>query len=203
MIKRMMDVLFLVALSPIATPVILLTAIVVLVTLGRPIFFYQPRGGLNGCTFNIWKFRSMTNERGADGQLLPDSRRLTKLGSFLRSTSLDELPCLWNLVRGDVSLVGPRPFIAQYLPLYNHRQMRRHNVRPGITGWAQINGRNALSWEEKFELDLWYVENHSLWLDLRILVMTLVRVIRRSDISAESHDTMPYFTGTSTDRKDS
>jgi len=164
---------------------------------GRPVFFSQTRPGLHGKPFRMIKFRTMTNARGPDGELLPDAERLTRLGRFLRSTSLDELPELWNVLRGDMSLVGPRPLLVEYLPLYAPEQARRHEVRPGITGWAQVNGRNALSWEEKFALDVWYVDNQSLWLDLKILWLTVWRVLKRDGISADGEATMPRFRGSS------
>jgi lipopolysaccharide/colanic/teichoic acid biosynthesis glycosyltransferase len=154
---------------------------------------------MGGRPFQILKFRTMTDLRDADGALLPDAERLTPFGRWLRSTSLDELPALWNVLRGDMSLVGPRPLLVQYLPLYSARQARRHEVRPGITGWAQVNGRNALTWPQKFELDVWYVENRSFWLDLRILWMTLLVVLRRDGISAHGEATMPPFTGNGPD----
>lgn len=163
--------------------------------LGGPIFFRQIRPGLHGSPFEIVKFRTMTSERGPDEQLLPDSGRLTPFGKFLRTTSLDELPELWNVLRGDMSLVGPRPLLMEYLPLYTPKQARRHAVRPGITGWAQVNGRNAISWEDKFKLDVWYVENQSLWLDLKILWLTVKKVLLRDGISAEGEATMPKFRG--------
>ncbi|WP_460837941.1 sugar transferase [Noviherbaspirillum agri] len=163
--------------------------------LGRPIFFSQIRPGLHGRPFQMVKFRTMTNAYGADGQLLPDSDRLTDFGRFLRATSLDELPELWNVLKGDMSLVGPRPLLMEYLPLYSPEQARRHEVRPGITGWAQVNGRNTLSWEAKFKLDVWYVDHRSLWLDLKILWLTVRRVIARDGISAAGDATMPKFTG--------
>jgi len=154
-------------------PIITLTALMVRSKLGSPIFFKQVRPGLNGNLFNIYKFRSMTNECDKDGNLLIDEVRLTKFGKFLRSTSLDELPGLWNVLKGDMSLVGPRPLLVEYLPLYSEKQSRRHEVKPGITGWAQVNGRNAISWDEKFDLDLWYVDNQSIWLDIKILWLTV------------------------------
>lgn len=163
--------------------------------LGSPVFFRQTRPGLHGKPFQMIKFRTMTDERDAEGNLLPDERRLTPLGRFLRSSSLDELPELFNVLKGDMSLVGPRPLLMEYLPLYNARQRRRHEVRPGITGWAQINGRNALSWEKKFELDVWYVDNRSLWLDMKILFLTVLKVIRREGISHGDEATMPRFMG--------
>ena len=165
--------------------------------LGRPVFFLQERPGLNGIPFLMIKFRTMSDARDTNGELLPDVDRLTSLGRFLRSTSLDELPELWNVLKGDMSLVGPRPLLVEYLPLYSERQSRRHDVRPGVTGWAQVNGRNALSWEEKFELDVWYVENHSLWLDIKILFLTVWKVVKRDDISKQGEATMTRFTGSS------
>ena len=163
--------------------------------LGSPVFFTQVRPGMHGKPFKMVKFRSMTSERGADGELLPDAVRLTPFGRFLRSTSLDELPELWNVLKGDMSLVGPRPLLMEYLPLYSPEQARRHEVRPGITGWAQVNGRNAISWEDKFKLDVWYVDHRSLWLDLRILWMTVRKVLVRDGISAEGQATVEYFRG--------
>jgi lipopolysaccharide/colanic/teichoic acid biosynthesis glycosyltransferase len=163
--------------------------------LGGPVLFRQQRPGRDGQLFELIKFRTMANARGADGQLLPDEERLTPLGNRLRRLSLDELPTLWNVVRGDMSLVGPRPLLVQYLERYTPEQRRRHDVLPGITGWAQIQGRNAISWEEKFEHDVWYVENISLGIDLRILLRTAVQVLGRRGISAEGHATMPEFTG--------
>ena len=162
--------------------------------LGSPVFFTQVRPGMHGKPFKMVKFRSMTSERGADGELLPDAVRLTPFGRFLRSTSLDELPELWNVLKGDMSLVGPRPLLMEYLPLYSPEQARRHEVRPGVTGWAQVNGRNALSWDEKFKLDVWYVDNQSFWLDLKILLMTVKKVLARDGISAAGEVTMPRFT---------
>lgn len=163
--------------------------------LGSPVFFRQVRPGLHGQPFEMIKFRTMTDARDASGSLLPDNERLTAFGRFLRSTSLDELPELWNVLKGDMSLVGPRPLLMEYLPLYSPEQARRHEVRPGITGWAQVNGRNAISWEEKFALDIWYVDNQSLWLDVKILYLTLKAVLQRKDISAVGEATMSKFTG--------
>jgi len=174
-------------------PIITLTALMVRSKLGSPIFFKQVRPGLNGNLFNIYKFRSMTNECDKDGNLLIDEVRLTKFGKFLRSTSLDELPGLWNVLKGDMSLVGPRPLLVEYLPLYSEKQSRRHEVRPGITGWAQVNGRNAISWDEKFDLDVWYVDNQSFWLDIKILWLTVQKVISRDGVSPEGVDIMPRF----------
>ena len=163
--------------------------------LGSPVFFTQVRPGMHGKSFKMVKFRSMTSERGPDGELLPDAVRLTPFGRFLRATSLDELPELWNVLKGDMSLVGPRPLLMEYLPLYSPEQARRHEVRPGITGWAQVNGRNAISWEDKFKLDVWYVDHRSLWLDIKILWLTVKKVLVREGISAAGEATMGKFTG--------
>ena len=163
--------------------------------LGSPVFFRQMRPGLDGRPFQMVKFRTMTDAKEPNGQLLSDADRLTQFGSFLRSTSLDELPELFNVLKGDMSLVGPRPLLMEYLPLYSPAQRRRHEVRPGITGWAQVNGRNALSWEEKFKLDVWYVEHRSLWLDIKILRLTVRKVLVREGISADGEATMSKFTG--------
>jgi sugar transferase EpsL len=193
--KRAMDVLTaaggLVALSP----VMAVTALAVLVALGRPVLFRQVRPGWGGEPFTLYKFRTMREATSPDGTPLPDEQRLTRIGRLLRSTSMDELPTLWNVLKGDMSLVGPRPLLMEYLPRYTPRQMRRHEVRPGITGWAQIHGRNALSWERKFELDVWYVENRSLRLDLLILGRTLLGVLRREGISQPGHATAEPFRG--------
>jgi lipopolysaccharide/colanic/teichoic acid biosynthesis glycosyltransferase len=163
--------------------------------LGSPIFFRQMRPGLQGKPFNIVKFRTMTETRDVSGALLPDSQRLTPFGHFLRTSSLDELPELWNVLRGEMSLIGPRPLLMEYLPLYSPEQARRHEVRPGITGWAQVNGRNAISWADKFALDVWYVDHRSLWLDVRILLLTVYKVLVRDGISAVGEATMPRFEG--------
>jgi lipopolysaccharide/colanic/teichoic acid biosynthesis glycosyltransferase len=163
--------------------------------LGSPVLFTQKRPGLNGKPFEMVKFRTMTDERDPDGKLLPDFVRLTPFGRFLRATSLDELPELWNVLKGEMSLVGPRPLLMEYLPLYTPEQARRHKVRPGITGWAQVNGRNAISWEDKFKLDVWYADNRSMWLDIRILWLTVKKVLMRDGISATGEATMPKFTG--------
>ena len=191
--KRVFDlVITFIGLLPMA-PVIILVAVLVRLKLGAPLFFKQVRPGLNGKVFNIYKFRTMTNERDKNSVLKPDSVRLTKFGKFLRSTSLDELPGLWNVLKGDMSLVGPRPLLVEYLPLYSEKQSRRHEVRPGITGWAQVNGRNAISWDEKFDLDVWYVDNQSFWLDIKILWLTVQKVISRDGVSPEGVDIMPRF----------
>ena len=167
--------------------------------MGNPIFFRQMRPGIYGEPFELLKFRTMTNERDPYGQLLSDAKRLTNFGQFLRATSMDELPALWNVFRGDMSLVGPRPLLMEYLPFYSTEQARRHDVRPGITGWAQVNGRNALSWEEKFRLDVWYVDNQSFLLDLKIIFLTAKKVLLRDGISAAGEATMPRFTGNQKD----
>ena len=203
MIKRLFD--FFVALSALLFlfPIIICLFILVRTKLGSPCLFRQSRPGLNGKIFEMTKFRSMIKifaeviEVTLDdqGEPLPDSERLTSFGIKLRSSSLDELPGLWNVLKGDMSLVGPRPLLVEYLPLYNKRQAKRHNVKPGITGWAQVNGRNTLSWEEKFELDVWYVENQSFWLDIKILFLTVKKVLIKADISADGEATMTKFTG--------
>jgi len=163
--------------------------------MGYPVIFKQKRPGLNGKTFNFYKFRTMTNEKDENGNLLADKDRLTSFGKFLRKTSLDELPSLWNVLKGDMSLVGPRPLLMEYLPLYSDKQMRRHEVKPGITGWAQINGRNAISWEEKFKLDIWYVDNQSFWFDIKIIFLTIWKVLKREGISHSGFATMEKFKG--------
>ena len=193
--KRLLDLVIAVSGTILLSPVMLLVAIAVAVKLGRPVLFRQLRPGLHGKPFTILKFRTMLDTRGPDGKLLPDSERLSRFGSWLRSTSLDELPELWNVAKGDMSLVGPRPLLMHYLPLYSATQARRHEVRPGLTGWAQINGRNAISWDEKLAMDVWYVDNWTLGLDLKILEATLLSVIRRKGIAAEGSATMPEFTG--------
>jgi len=176
-------------------PIITLTALILISKLGLPIFFKQSRPGLNRKIFNIYKFRTMTDECDRDGILLSDELRLTKFGKFLRSTSLDELPSLWNVLKNDMSLVGPRPLLLEYLPLYSTQQARRHEVKPGITGWAQINGRNAITWSEKFDLDVWYVDNQSIWLDIKILWLTVKKVIMRDGINQVGQSTMENFKG--------
>lgn len=194
--KRGFDVVLVLITAPLWLIVAILVTLLIQFTIGSPTYFTQLRPGLRGKPFRIVKFRTMTNALGSEGNPLPDRVRLTPFGRFLRSTSLDELPELWNVLKGDMSLVGPRPLLMEYLPLYTREQVRRHDVRPGITGWAQVNGRNAISWEEKFALDIWYVEHQSLSLDLRILLLTLGRVLKRQGISAESEPTMPRFVGT-------
>ena len=194
--KRGLDVVLVLITAPLWLFVTILVTLLIRFTIGSPTFFAQHRPGLRGKPFRMVKLRTMTNALGSDGNPLPDMARLTPFGLFLRSTSLDELPELWNVLKGDMSLVGPRPLLMEYLPLYTREQVRRHDVRPGITGWAQVNGRNAISWEEKFALDLWYVDHQSLSLDLKILLLTLGRMLKRQGISAESEPTMPRFVGT-------
>ncbi|SPO53949.1 putative UDP-galactose phosphate transferase (WeeH) [Pseudomonas sp. JV551A1] len=177
------------------SPVILVVAVLIKRRLGGPVLFRQVRPGLGGKPFEMIKFRTMRDACDSNGVPLPDSQRMTPFGSFLRSSSLDELPELWNVLKGEMSLVGPRPLLMEYLPLYNERQYLRHKVRPGVTGWAQINGRNALGWPEKFELDVWYVENRSLWLDIKIIALTIKKVVKRDGISASGEVTMSKFTG--------
>lgn len=195
MMKRITDVVVAGIALAFLWPVILIVAILVATRIGRPVLFRQLRPGRNGKPFEMIKFRTMTDGRDADGTLLPDAMRLTKFGSWLRATSLDELPGLWNVLRGDMSLVGPRPLLMVYLERYSPEQARRHEVRPGVTGWAQVNGRNAISWDQKFALDVWYVDNRSLWLDLRILGLTVLKVFRRDDINAADTATMHEFMG--------
>ena len=193
--KRLFDLTAaLLGLAALALPLLALIALV-RIKLGRPVFFRQTRPGLHGQPFQMVKLRTMTDARGPDGALLPDAERLTPFGRFLRASSLDELPELWNVLKGDMSLVGPRPLLMEYLPLYTPEQARRHEVRPGITGWAQVNGRNALSWEEKFALDVWYVDHQSLALDISILWRTVRKVLVREGISAAGEATMGKFTG--------
>lgn len=195
LMKRGIDIVASLLLLVVLLPLLLLISLMIRLTMGSPVLFRQKRPGLRGRPFVMFKFRTMTNARDRQGNLLPDEKRLTRLGRFLRSTSLDELPELFNVLRGDMSLVGPRPLLMEYLERYTPEQARRHEVKPGITGWAQVNGRNALTWEEKFKLDVWYVDNWSLLLDLKILWLTLIKVITREGISAEGHATMPEFRG--------
>ncbi|NQZ23887.1 MAG: sugar transferase [Colwellia sp.] len=195
MLKRFFDILVSVSILLTLSPVILLVAIFVAVFLGRPVLFKQTRPGYNAHYFDMFKFRSMTDEKDGNGNLLEDSIRLTAFGRFLRNSSLDELPGLWCVLKGDMSLVGPRPLLVEYLPLYSNEQARRHDVKPGITGWAQANGRNAISWEKKFELDVWYVDNQSFGLDIKILLLTVKKVFARSDINATGEATMSKFSG--------
>ncbi|MCA8988243.1 MAG: sugar transferase [Planctomycetaceae bacterium] len=194
--KRIFDVTVCLLVFAFAWPIMIVLSLLIACYLGRPVCFCQSRPGRNGKLFTMWKFRSMTNARDAQGELLPDAQRMTRFGKLLRSTSLDELPELWNVLRGEMSLIGPRPLLVQYLPLYSERQARRHEVSPGVTGWAQVNGRNGVPWEERFEMDVWYVENCSFRLDLFILWKTFVTVFQRKGVSAEGHVTMPPFAGT-------
>lgn len=195
MIKRLIDILAAFSGLLLLAPLMLMLAVLIRLQMGSPVIFRQARPGLLGKPFRMLKFRTMRDAFDAEGYELPDDQRITRLGSFLRSTSLDELPELWNVLKGDMSLVGPRPLLMEYLPLYSAEQARRHDVRPGITGWAQVNGRNALSWDEKFKLDVWYVDNQSLLLDFRILFLTIRKVLVREGISAEGEATMSRFTG--------
>jgi sugar transferase EpsL len=193
--KRLFDLVLTIPGFLLILPFLLIISLFVRVLHGSPIFFSQLRPGQNGNPFCMLKFRTMSNARDAAGNLLPDSERLTSFGRFLRSTSLDEFPSLLNVLKGDMSLVGPRPLLMKYLPLYSPEQSRRHEVKPGITGWAQVNGRNTISWDEKFRLDVWYVDNWSLWLDIRVLAMTMLHVLLRKGINHNATETMPFFTG--------
>ena len=193
--KQVMDVTVSLVMFFLLWPLLLILVLLVRLLLGSPVFFCQQRPGLHGRPFIMYKFRTMTDECDNDGHLLPDERRIGRFGKFLRSTSIDELPELWNVLKGEMSLVGPRPLLMEYLSLYNDEQRRRHEVLPGITGLAQVNGRNALSWGEKFKLDVWYVDNMSFWLDLRILLLTMGRVFWRDGITADGHATMGKFRG--------
>jgi sugar transferase EpsL len=193
--KRPFDLVLALPALVLLSPVIVVLAVLVRVKLGAPVFFRQQRPGLNGKPFQMVKFRTMTDARDASGALLPDADRLTSFGRFLRSSSLDELPELWNVVAGDMSLVGPRPLLMRYLDRYTPEQARRHEVRPGVTGWAQVNGRNAISWEQKFAYDVWYVDNLSFWLDLKIIGMTVGKIVRREGISQAGQATMEEFRG--------
>lgn len=194
--KRLFDIAVSLVGLILLSPLMMVVAAIVLVRFGRPVLFRQTRPGLNARPFEMIKFRTMTDERDADGTLLPDADRLPPTGQWLRAASLDELPELWNVIKGDMSLVGPRPLLMSYLPLYSARQARRHEVRPGLTGWAQVNGRNSLDWDSRLEADVWYVENRTFMLDLRILMRTVVAVVRRQGISAEGEATMARFEGT-------
>ena len=196
MLKRLLDIVIASSALVLLSPVYALVAYKVKKNLGSPVLFRQVRPGLHGKPFEMVKFRTMKDALDAQGNPLPDSERLTSFGKMLRATSLDEMPELWNVIKGDMSIVGPRPLLVEYLPLYNSEQAKRHHVRPGITGHAQVNGRNAISWEKKFELDTWYVENQSLWLDFKIMLKTVKKVIAKDDISAEGEATMTKFTGT-------
>lgn len=194
--KRMLDIIGAIAGMVILSPILAVLSIIIHRQMGAPVLFRQIRPGRHNKPFQMVKLRTMRDAIDASGNSLPDSERLTRLGRFLRSTSLDELPELWNVLKGDMSLVGPRPLLMEYLPLYSPKQTRRHEVRPGVTGWAQVNGRNAISWDEKFELDVWYVDNRTLWLDLKIIWLTIRKVLKRDGISAAGEATMPKFTGT-------
>ena len=193
MVKRVFDFIASLLGLILLSPVFLVTALFVALKLGRPVFFTQVRPGLNGQPFRMIKFRTMTNERDREGNLLPNEKRMTKLGKFLRSASLDELPELINVLKGDMSLVGPRPLLMDYIPYFTEEQHQRHNVKPGITGWAQVNGRNAIGWDKKLALDVWYVKNQTFLLDLKILWLTLIKVLKRDGITYEGHVAMPRF----------
>jgi len=193
--KRIFDLILTIPTYFLLSPVMILIAAVIRLTMGKPVFFRQIRPGLHGKPFTIYKFRTMLNAYDKNGNLLPDKERLTRLGSFLRSSSLDELPELYNIIKGDMSIVGPRPLLMQYLGRYTPEQARRHEVRPGLTGWAQINGRNAITWDEKFRLDVWYADNQSLLLDMKIILMTIAKVIKREGISQPGQATAEEFMG--------
>lgn len=195
-VKRCLDLILSAVALAVLSPVYLVLAVLVRVKLGSPVLFSQERPGRHGKIFRMYKFRSMTDKRDAEGNLLPDEYRMTRFGTVLRATSLDELPELWNIFKGDMSIVGPRPLLVRYLPRYNARQRRRHDVRPGLTGWAQVNGRNAISWEQKFEYDVEYVEKESFLFDVKIILMTVGKVLHRSGISQEGNVTMEEFMGT-------
>lgn len=195
MLKSLFDKLLALFLILLFSPIYIIVSIMILLKMGSPILFRQKRPGYKEKIFEIYKFRTMTNEKDINGELLPDERRLVGVGRFIRSVSLDELPQLFNVLKGEMSFVGPRPLLIEYLPLYNDEQKRRHDVKPGITGWAQVNGRNTISWEQKFEYDVWYVENQSFWLDMKILWLTFLKVVKRSDISSSSSATMEKFRG--------
>ena len=197
-IKRVVDIAGASVGIILVAPVLLVVSLLVLLTMGRPVLFRQQRPGLRGKPFTLYKFRTMRDARTASGELLPDDLRLTTFGKWLRSTSLDELPELFNVLKGEMSLVGPRPLLMEYLPRYSPEQARRHEVKPGITGWAQVNGRNALTWEEKFRMDVWYVDHWNLWLDMKIVLLTIWKVLKREGINAEGCATMPVFTGNTT-----
>jgi len=183
-------------------PLLILLSILVRINLGAPIFFKQNRPGKNGDIFTMVKYRTMLDGVDSSGVLLPDEKRLTKFGKFLRASSLDELPELYNIVKGDMAFVGPRPLLVEYLPLYSDVQVRRHEVLPGITGYAQVNGRNSISWEKRLDMDVWYIDHRSIWLDIKILFLTIFKVFKRDGISQEGHATMPYFSGVKSDKKD-
>jgi len=194
-LKHIIDIIGALIGLVVSAPIMVIVSLIIYLTMGKPIFFKQIRPGMNGKPFVIYKFRTMLDLRDKDGNLLPDEKRITTIGKFLRNTTMDELPEFWNVLKGDMSLVGPRPLLMEYLPRYNQEQARRHEVKPGMTGWAQVKGRNAISWEEKFKLDVWYVDNWNILLDLKIIFLTILKVLKREGISAEGHVTMPEFTG--------
>lgn len=195
MFKSLFDKTLALFLIILFSPIYIVISLLIFFKMGSPILFRQKRPGYKEEIFGIYKFRTMTNEKDVDGNLLPDEQRLVGIGKFIRSTSLDELPQLFNVLKGEMSFVGPRPLLIEYLPLYNQKQKRRHDVKPGITGWAQVNGRNAISWDQKFDYDVWYVDNQSFWLDIKILWLTFLKVVKRSDISSSTSSTMEKFTG--------
>ncbi|MGJ0312102.1 undecaprenyl phosphate N,N'-diacetylbacillosamine 1-phosphate transferase [Aliarcobacter cryaerophilus] len=195
MLKSLFDKTLALFLIILFSPIYIVVSLLIFLKMGSPILFRQKRPGYKEKIFGIYKFRTMTNDTDKNGNLLPDDKRLVGIGKFIRSTSLDELPQLFNVLKGDMSFVGPRPLLEEYLPLYNEKQKRRHDVKPGITGWAQVNGRNAISWEQKFDYDVWYVDNQSFWLDIKILWLTFLKVVKRSDISSSTSSTMEKFTG--------
>ena len=197
MLKSIFDKTLALFLTILFLPIYIMVALLILLKMGSPILFKQQRPGLHEQIFGIYKFRTMTNEKDENGELLPDDQRLIGVGKIIRSLSLDELPQIFNVLTGEMSFVGPRPLLIEYLPLYNEKQKKRHDVKPGITGWAQVNGRNAISWEQKFDYDIWYVENQSFWLDMKILWLTFLKVVNRSDISSDTSATMEKFQGTS------
>ena len=199
--KRMLDIILTFVLLVFTMPIIFLLSMIIWLVLGTPIFFRQERPGLNGAIFELFKFRSMSNKLDGSGNLSIDSERLNWLGKFLRSSSLDELPELWNVLKGDMSLVGPRPLLKEYLPLYSEEEARRHEVKPGITGWAQINGRNEIDWEEKFIKDIWYVDNQTIWLDIKILFLTIITIFLRKGITTKDKEIMPTFKGNQDEKK--
>ena len=196
MIKKLFDKVWALILIILFSPIYIIVSLVILFKMGNPILFRQKRPGLDGEIFGIYKFRTMTNAKDENGELLPDDQRLLGVGKFIRSSSLDELPQLFNVLKGEMSFVGPRPLLIEYITLYNNKQKKRHNVKPGITGWAQVNGRNAISWEQKFEYDVWYVEHQSFRLDMKILWITFLKVVNRHDISSDTSLTMEKFEGT-------
>ena len=195
MLKSIFDKTLALFLIILFSPIYIIVSLLIFFKMGSPILFRQKRPGYKEKIFGIYKFRTMTNEKDEFGNLLPDDKRLVGIGKFIRSTSLDELPQVFNVLKGEMSFVGPRPLLEEYLPLYNEKQKRRHDVKPGITGWAQVNGRNAISWDQKFDYDVWYVDNQSFWLDMKILWLTILKVVKRSDISSSTSSTMEKFTG--------